>query len=152
MCELCGSHGGFRSLRRAASGFPRSFGRTEDVSFVLCLMQACQPYHLGVLGAWVGVFVIAELCCGVMQRLDLARKVQLGPSSLPPPKVTFATAFHDTSNHRLDFTDPFNSMSRASKITLATTCIGAVGIIAAVHFGQKIEKAVCRCSHHFLVT
>jgi hypothetical protein len=43
----------------------------------LQLGQTCQPYHLGVLEAWIEVFVVAELCCGVMQRLDLARKVRL---------------------------------------------------------------------------
>ncbi|KAH8728265.1 hypothetical protein GQ44DRAFT_609486 [Phaeosphaeriaceae sp. PMI808] len=32
-------------------------------------------------------------------------------------------------------------MSRASQITLATTCVGALGIVAWVHYGQKIEKA-----------
>lgn len=35
-------------------------------------------------------------------------------------------------------------MSRASQITLATTCIGAIGIVVAVHYGQRIEKAVCQ--------
>jgi hypothetical protein len=91
---------------------------------------------------------MAELCCGVMQRLDLAGRCSWGPSSLPPPKVTFATTFHNPRNRRLDFTNTFDSMSRASKITLATTCFGAVGIIAAVHFGQKIEKAVRLHSNH----
>jgi protein PET117 len=33
-------------------------------------------------------------------------------------------------------------MSRASQITLATTCLGAVGIVVAVHYGQVTEKAV----------
>ncbi|KAH7086482.1 hypothetical protein FB567DRAFT_561171 [Paraphoma chrysanthemicola] len=32
-------------------------------------------------------------------------------------------------------------MSRASQVTLATTCVGAVAIVFAVHYGQKIEKA-----------
>ncbi|KAL5113808.1 hypothetical protein ACEQ8H_008309 [Pleosporales sp. CAS-2024a] len=32
-------------------------------------------------------------------------------------------------------------MSRASQITLATTCIGAIAIVAAVHYGQKLDKA-----------
>jgi protein PET117 len=33
-------------------------------------------------------------------------------------------------------------MSRASQLTLATTCFGAIAIVAAVHYGQKTEKAV----------
>ncbi|KAF2853365.1 hypothetical protein T440DRAFT_515510 [Plenodomus tracheiphilus IPT5] len=32
-------------------------------------------------------------------------------------------------------------MSRASRITLATTCITTVGIIALVHIGQSNDKA-----------
>ena len=47
------------------------------------------------------------------------------------------------SIHHLVLTHSVRIMSRASQITLATTCIGAIGIVAAVHYGQKIEKAVC---------
>lgn len=36
----------------------------------------------------------AVLLRGMMQRPDLARKVHLGPSSFPPPKVTFTAALH----------------------------------------------------------
>ncbi|KAH7138641.1 hypothetical protein B0J11DRAFT_423944 [Dendryphion nanum] len=32
-------------------------------------------------------------------------------------------------------------MSHASKITLATTTLGAIGIVIFVHFGQRAEKA-----------
>ncbi|USP79091.1 uncharacterized protein yc1106_06365 [Curvularia clavata] len=32
-------------------------------------------------------------------------------------------------------------MSRASQITLATTCAAAVGVVAFVHWSQKAEKA-----------
>lgn len=32
-------------------------------------------------------------------------------------------------------------MSTASKITLATTLVGTVGIVAFVHWGQKAEQA-----------
>ncbi|EUC30081.1 hypothetical protein COCMIDRAFT_89076 [Bipolaris oryzae ATCC 44560] len=32
-------------------------------------------------------------------------------------------------------------MSRASQITLATTCVTAVGIVAFVHWSQKADKA-----------
>jgi protein PET117 len=38
-------------------------------------------------------------------------------------------------------------MSRASHITLATTCIGAVAIVGLVHYGQKAEKAVSTITH-----
>ncbi len=34
-------------------------------------------------------------------------------------------------------------MSTASKVTLAGTALGTVGIVVFVHYGQKIEKAVC---------
>ncbi|KAF2839392.1 hypothetical protein M501DRAFT_1004000 [Patellaria atrata CBS 101060] len=32
-------------------------------------------------------------------------------------------------------------MSTASKFTLATTALGAIGIVIFVHYGQKTEKA-----------
>ncbi|KAH7394315.1 hypothetical protein BKA66DRAFT_509620 [Pyrenochaeta sp. MPI-SDFR-AT-0127] len=32
-------------------------------------------------------------------------------------------------------------MSRASQITLATTCVTAIGIVAFVHIAQKSDKA-----------
>ncbi|KAJ4366311.1 hypothetical protein N0V83_007947 [Neocucurbitaria cava] len=32
-------------------------------------------------------------------------------------------------------------MSRASQITLATTCVTAIGIVAFVHLSQKADKA-----------
>ncbi len=34
-------------------------------------------------------------------------------------------------------------MSRASKLTLAATSLGAVGILISVHYAQKAEQAVC---------
>ncbi len=34
-------------------------------------------------------------------------------------------------------------MSTASKVTLAGTALGAVGVVVFVHYGQKIEQAVC---------
>lgn len=34
-------------------------------------------------------------------------------------------------------------MSRASKLTLAATGLGAVGIISFVHWAQERERAVC---------
>jgi hypothetical protein len=80
---------------------------------------------------------------GLMRQLDLAWKVHLGPSSFPPPKVTFAAAIHDTDKYHFHLRSTPQNMSRASQITLATTCLGAIGIVAAVHWGQKIEKAVC---------
>jgi hypothetical protein len=46
-----------------------------------------------MLGGSVGVFVIAELCCGVMQRLDLATKVQLGPKLPPAAKSYLCDSF-----------------------------------------------------------
>jgi len=33
-------------------------------------------------------------------------------------------------------------MSRASQITLATTCVTAIGTVAFVHWSQKADKAV----------
>jgi hypothetical protein len=72
----------------------------------------------------------------------LGMKVHLGPSSFPPPKVTFAATIHDTDIYHFHIRSTPHSMSRASQITLATTCLGAIGIVAAVHWGQKIEKAV----------
>lgn len=35
-----------------------------------------------------------------------------------------------------------SNMSRASQITLATTCATAIGVVAFVHFAQKQDKAV----------
>jgi hypothetical protein len=74
----------------------------------------------------------------------LGKKVHMGgPSSLPPPKVPCATlVFTSTATLHFDSNVTPDKMSRASQITLATTCIGAIGIVAAVHYGQKIEKAV----------
>ena len=37
-------------------------------------------------------------------------------------------------------------MSTASKITLATTSLAAIGIVVFVHYGQHAEKAVCLLS------
>lgn len=39
-------------------------------------------------------------------------------------------------------------MSRASQITLATTCATAIGVVAFVHFAQKQDKAVSHVSRH----
>ena len=33
-------------------------------------------------------------------------------------------------------------MSRASKLTLAATSLGAIGIVVFVHYSQRAEKAV----------
>lgn len=33
-------------------------------------------------------------------------------------------------------------MSTASKVTLALTTLGAIGIVISVHYGQKAERAV----------
>lgn len=33
-------------------------------------------------------------------------------------------------------------MSRAAKLTLATTSLGAIAILVSVHYGQRAEKAV----------
>jgi protein PET117 len=48
------------------------------------------------------------------------------------------------------------AMSTASKVTLAVTTLGAIGIVVSVHYGQKAERAVsliricCHStSHHF---
>jgi hypothetical protein len=41
---------------------------------------------------------------------------------------------------RLHFTVP--AMSRASQITLATTCLTAIGTVAFVHWSQRADKAV----------
>jgi len=34
------------------------------------------------------------------------------------------------------------AMSTASKVTLAVTTLGAIGIVVSVHYGQKAERAV----------
>lgn len=34
-------------------------------------------------------------------------------------------------------------MSTASKITLAATTLGAIGIVISVHYAQQAERAVC---------
>jgi hypothetical protein len=39
-------------------------------------------------------------------------------------------------------------MSLASKITLGTTFIGAAGLIAFVHYSQKVEQAVGPAAEH----
>lgn len=41
-------------------------------------------------------------------------------------------------------------MSRASQITLATTCATAIGVVAFVHFAQQQDKAVSIVSRHNL--
>lgn len=40
------------------------------------------------------------------------------------------------------------NMSRASQVTLATTCATAIGVVAFVHFAQKQDKAVSPISRH----
>lgn len=50
---------------------------------------------------------------------------------------------------QLDFTyTNIASMSRASQITLATTCATAIGVVAFVHFSQQADKAVSSPSRH----
>ena len=39
-------------------------------------------------------------------------------------------------------------MSRAAKLTLAGTSLGAAGVIVFVHYAQKAEKAVSLRPHH----
>ena len=46
--------------------------------------------------------------------------------------------FYSTSLDRYDLKD----MSRAAKLTLAGTSLGAIGIIVLVHYQQNAEKAV----------
>ena len=41
-------------------------------------------------------------------------------------------------------------MSRASQITLATTCAVAIGTVAFVHFAQKQDKAVSEVLRHMI--
>ncbi|KAF1914186.1 hypothetical protein BDU57DRAFT_519025 [Ampelomyces quisqualis] len=48
---------------------------------------------------------------------------------------------HSLRLHHLNLTTTLDAMSRASQITLATTCLGAISIVVAVHYAQKIEKA-----------
>lgn len=62
-----------------------------------------------------------------------------GPSSLRPPKSL------STERFRRNILHPFGhaaAMSRASKLTLAATSLGAIGIVVFVHYSQRAEKAV----------
>ena len=71
-------------------------------------------------------------------RLDLGGRCVGGPSS-HQMSVTFQDCF--TNTHTID-------MSRASQITLATTCATAIGVVAFVHFAQQQDKAVSHCLRH----
>jgi hypothetical protein len=64
------------------------------------------------------------------------------PKLLPAAKSYLTIFLYDTSIRNLRFTSTPDIMSRASQITLATTCLGAIGIVIAVHYGQVTEKAV----------
>lgn len=41
-------------------------------------------------------------------------------------------------------------MSTASKLTLAGTGLGALGIVIFVHYAQKLEQAVSHCAIQFM--
>lgn len=61
----------------------------------------------------------------------------------------FRATFCNTITRLIILADIQNiTMSRASQITLATTCVTAIGIVAFVHYGQKAEKAASFQSHH----
>lgn len=54
--------------------------------------------------------------------------------------------FSDMDSFTSTSTTTFRShkiMSKAAKLTLLGTSMGALGIIAFVHYAQKTEKAVC---------
>jgi hypothetical protein len=128
---------GCAALRRAESGYPRSFGRTATVSDGSGL-QLYTGSPSWVLFRGDVVYHRVELRRDMMQPVDLAAgapRSKLLPAVFPLQLYT--RLFHLPRHH---FTVPI--MSRASQITLATTCVTAIGTVAFVHWSQKADKAV----------
>jgi hypothetical protein len=73
------------------------------------------------------------------------RQAAVGRPKLP--KVSPPKQFRST--YRYSYLTDNAIMSRASKLTLATTSLGAIGIVIFVHYSQRAEKAV-RGNEHLL--
>lgn len=61
------------------------------------------------------------------------------PRIAPKKNVVIIVFLHQTTTSLESI-----NMSAASKATLAATSLSAIGIIIFVHYGQKVEKAVCQ--------
>ncbi len=63
-------------------------------------------------------------------------RIAYGQASRSPPWQTFFCSAASLDRYNL------RDMSRAAKLTLAGTSVGAIGIVALVHYQQNSEKAV----------
>jgi hypothetical protein len=152
LCELAGRGCGQWDLRQAASGFLRSFGRTVQASAEEHnIADAWKAHHIGKSGVDGEMIAIADWRCevGMMQRgLSTWRwQARAPPSAL---NRLYCRIAEHTLPLRTHCRFP-TTMSRASQITLATTCASAIGIVALVHLGQKQDQAVS-ASHHVTTT
>ena len=137
---------GCAALRRAGSGYPRSFGQTTAVSIpARPRIPSSSPFWaLGSRGCWLSQGRVAERHDAAN---DLGGRCIGGPSSFPPQVPTTGLRLYDFTtlyrlSHQLCYYSTATNMSRASQVTLATTCFTAISIVAFVHWSQKADKAV----------
>ena len=106
--------------------------------------EVSATHHLELLGmrrCWLSQVEVAERhdAAHGLGRQVLVRS-KLPPQKFPPLCLRLDHSPYDIST--------FAAMSRASQITLATTCFTAIGIVGFVHWSQKADKAV---SVHFVI-
>lgn len=65
------------------------------------------------------------------------RTAKLGPKLHPAKSLST-----ESTRTAAPFSSGTTIMSRASKLTLAATSLGAIGIVIFVHYSQRAEKAV----------
>jgi hypothetical protein len=133
---------GLQCLRQAASGYPQSFGLTIYMLASSMILLSFRAHHLGVCGVCGGMLGIAV---DVAEEYDAASGLEVGGRSTAwlaqAPSISNCpqlSAMHLFYLHNVNIVN----MSRASQITLATTCATAIGVVAFVHFAQKQDKAV----------
>jgi hypothetical protein len=152
LCELAGRGCGQWDLRQAASGFLRSFGRTVRASAEeRNSADAWKAHHIGKSGVDGEMIAIADWRCevGMMQRgLPTWRWQARAP---PSPVNRLHCRIPEHTLPLRTHSQLSTTMSRASQITLATTCASAIGIVALVHLGQKQDQAVS-ASHYATTT
>jgi len=136
-CELCGGCSGLRCLTSSRVWIPAEFW--ADCS-CQCSLRRPTIDVLTILsadlrGCWLSQGRVAE-------RHDVAVDLAEGAPGpkLPPAEKPLQLYTRPRPQLRLYSTVP--AMSRASQITLATTCVTAIGTVAFVHWSQRNDKAV----------
>lgn len=138
-----GGDSGLRRLTSSRVWIPAEFWADYGGQHLLRYCAPCLAHHLEYLFCGVGGYVKVELRRGMMQPASLADAAFVVQA---PCRVKFPLQLLRVSKkclrpqpaHHLTV----STMSRASQITLATTCVTAVGIVAFVHWSQKADKAV----------